>query len=243
MMVSNFRLTSPPDKKYNKFYFLHIPKTGGRYLNEIAIYPISGELKARGINWLNTEDHDGWIKEIDEDTYTVCILRDPVKTACSFFLFFYDNGNLQKLNLKNDAILNQVRLFFFQFLKRDLWIHNMQSKFLKRSCADLPIEESFNYPVLDKDLLYERFNSISFLFTQDYLESNPLDVANRIFDDIGIHPSKINITKTDEFRQPSSKILYDSLSQDEIDLISSYFEFDYEIYNLVRSREISNTDV
>jgi hypothetical protein len=242
MTVSNFRLTSP-DKKYKKFYFLHIPKTGGRYLNEIAIYPISGELKARRINWLNTKDHDGWVKEIDEDTYIVSILRDPVKLICSFFLFFHSHGNLQKLNLNSPATLKQVKLFFFEFLKRDVWVHNMQSKFLKTSCADLPIEECFNYPVLDKDLLHERLNSISFIFTQDYLESNPLDVANRIFDDIGIHPSKINITKNDEFRQPSSKILYDSLSQDEIDLISSYFEFDYEIYNLVRSREISNTDV
>ena len=242
MMVSNFRLTSP-DKKYKKFYFLHIPKTGGRYLNEIAIHPMSGELNTIGINWLNSKDHDGWVKEIDEDTYTVCILRDPVKLACSYFLFFYDYGKLQKLNLKNYNILREVRIFFFEFLKTDLWFHNFQSRYLTEDFSILPISLDLGPAILDKDIINEKLDSISFLFTQDYLESNPLDIANKIFNDIGILHSEINITKTDEFRQISSKILYDSLSKDEIDLISSYFEFDYDIYNLVRSREINNTDV
>lgn len=241
-MVSNFRLTSP-DKKYNKFYFLHIPKTGGRYLNKIAIYPMHEDLNTNGISIINTKNHDGYIKEIDENTYTVCILRDPAKFICSFFLFFYNNGNFQKLNLKDDNILKEVRFYFFEFLKKDLWVRNLQSKFLKKSCRDLSTKEFFDCPVLNRDLLHKRFNSISFLFTQDYLESNPLDVASRIFYDLEVDPSKINISKSNDFRQPSSKILYDSLSQDEIDMIYSYFDFDYEIYKIARSREISSIDV
>ena len=152
---------------------------------------------------------------------------------------------MQKLNLKNNTILREVKSVFFEFLKTELWFHNFQSRFLTEDFSVLQVHDwdRISQLVLNKDILDKRLESISFIFTQDYLESNHIDVANKIFDDMGILRLKTDTTKTNDFRQASSKILYDSLHQNEIDIISSYFELDNEIYNRIRSREISNTDV
>lgn len=236
-----YNINMTAEQKYNKIYFLHIPKSGGRYFNEIAIYPIAKDLSNNGISWVHPASHDGWISGIDEDTYTVCILRDPVKLACSYFSFFYPDVNTQEFNLKNDRVVQAIKIFFLDFLKQNEWMHNLQSKFLITDCANMPIQEALGFSIVDKNLLDKRLNSVSFLLTQDYLESNPLEVAMRVFSDINIYPDAIDIPITDKFRQESSKILYDSLSQDEKDLVALCFESDYRIYSLARSREIGNS--
>jgi hypothetical protein len=229
------------DKKYNKIYFLHIPKSGGRYLNEIAVYPIARDLSRHGISWINTTDHDGWINDIDQDTYVISILRDPVKLACSYFSFFYVLQNMLELDLKNNETLQNLKVLFLDFLKKNVWLHNFQSKFLTTNCANMPIKKALDFSIINESLLHERLNNVSFLLTQDYLESNPLEVAMRVFNDINVYPHTIGIPVTDQFRQEPSKLLYDSLSQEEKELIALYFESDYKIYNLARSREIANS--
>jgi hypothetical protein len=226
------------NKKYDKFYFLHIPKTGGRYFKKIAAYPLSLESKKKGKNltFLIPPAHNGWIPEIDENTYVVSIVRDPVKLVCSWRLYFGNDGKNQGLDMNDEHFLKIVKDGMFSHLRKENWLHNFQSKNLTKHYKYFNGPE--NYEEVDEKLLYENLKRIDFLFTQDYLESNPVDVCRKIFSDHEESFPASELPEYNNFRQINSKILYDSLSEDEIEEIKSYFKLDIEIYNMVRNREV-----
>ena len=237
-MVSNSRLTSGT-KKYNKFYFLHIPKSGGRYLNKIAIYPISEMLINRGTDWINNENHEGWSNRIDNSTYIISIVRDPVKLICSWFLFFSSHGKLKDVELSSQDILDEVKNSMIDFLKHNDWVHNFQSKHLVCNYLDVPMDLAFSFSDIDLDVLNSRIERIDFIVTQDYLQSNPFEVSDRIFRDLNVFPDNIDLSVSDEFISNSSRMLYNSLSETDLDIIKSYFKIDYYIYSDIRDKEMS----
>jgi hypothetical protein len=236
-MVSNFRLTLG-DKKYNKLYFLHIPKSGGRYLNKIAIHPISKMLVSKDIQWVNPKLHEGWISEIDDSTYIVSIVRDPIRLFCSWFLFFSDCEEAKDLDLNSIESLNKTKRLMFNFLVDNPWIYNFQSKHFLCNYSNIPMSSAFDFSDIDLQELTSRSNRVNLLFSQDLLKSNPYQVCKRIFEDLELHPSKMDLEESEEFSQKSSSILYDSLSDKEIGFIRNYFNIDYYLYNAVRNKEL-----
>jgi hypothetical protein len=71
---------------YDKLFYIHINKVGGRYARENIIFPLYLKLNQLGIktqvghsnvNWIN------WYEAITDSTYVVCNFRDPVKRHVS----------------------------------------------------------------------------------------------------------------------------------------------------------------
>lgn len=228
------------NKKYDKFYFLHIPKTGGRYFKKIAVYPLSLASKNKGkdLQFLISTDHNGWVPEIDDKTYVTSIVRDPVKLACSWRLYFGNDGKNSNLDMNKKSSLDIVKHGLFSHLEQNNWLHDFQSKNLTKHYKYANDSVLMNYEEVDKDLLCKNVARIDFLFTQDYLESNPIDVCRKIFGDHEESFTALELPEYNNFRQANSKILYDSLSEEEIEKIRSYFKLDMEIYNMVRNKEV-----
>ena len=62
--------------KYNKVYFLHIPKTGGRFLTKYILRPIENILKDNGIELVKSPEDMRHDKELDpgsERTLAACL--------------------------------------------------------------------------------------------------------------------------------------------------------------------------
>ena len=79
------------NNKYKDFYFLHIRKTGGRYVKLFILKNLKNS-----INVIETgEKHSGWIDKITPETYVFTVFRDPVKQICSL----YAHAVSQKANL------------------------------------------------------------------------------------------------------------------------------------------------
>ena len=228
------------NKQYDKFYFLHIPKTGGRYFKKIAVYPLSliSKKTNKKLRFIISTDHNGWVPEIDDKTYVVSIVRDPVKLACSWRLYFGNDGKNHNLDMNNKASLDIVKNGLFSHLEQSTWLHDFQAKNLTKHYKYSNDSVLMNNESVDKNLLYKNLERINFLFTQDYLESNPIDICQKVFNDHGEIFLNSELLKYDNFRQINSKILYESLSENEIEKIRSYFKLDMEIYNMVRDKEL-----
>jgi hypothetical protein len=233
-------MTAEKINKHNKFYFLHIPKTGGRYFKKISVSPLKLICKQtqKDLEFLISNDHNGWKPEIDDSTYVVSIVRDPVKLACSWYMHFGNSGKNSHINLNTEAGLQRAKNGLLVFLNDTNWLHNFQSKNLTKHYKYSNDSTLMNYEDVDVDMLYENLERIDFLFTQDYLESNALDVCHRVFNDNGESFLGLELQENNDFRQPKSELLYNCLSKEEIEKIRSYFKLDMDIYNLVRNKEI-----
>ncbi len=81
--------------KYNKIYFLHIPKTGGRFLTKYILDPLSDTLKEKNIELIklpeNVLKHGGWHQSIDDNTYVISIFRDPAEHFVSIIAHMIAN--------------------------------------------------------------------------------------------------------------------------------------------------------
>lgn len=221
------------NKEYKSFYFLHIPKTGGRYINKYIFYHLRIERPNQNTNFkiksLESNGHGGWQKNIKDDTYIVSILRDPVKLACSYFTHF---ASPYRENTKES---------FLKWIEKEKWFHNFQAKnFLFDTSSFSPKEytKKFNSGEIEIDELNKRINRINFLFTTDYLKTNIHDICKKICTDLDLDIDKKEFPEDTRFSQPESSNLYNSLSEQEIKKISSLFSVDYYLYNKVRSLEI-----
>ncbi len=84
--------------KYNRFFNIHIPKTGGTYFRENILVPLTDEMNAIGIK-TNPGGNGGenlipstppfhwcWYKPfINDNTYVYTALRDPAKRIISHY--------------------------------------------------------------------------------------------------------------------------------------------------------------
>lgn len=221
------------NKEYKSFYFLHIPKTGGRYINKYIFYHLRIERRNQNTNFkiksLESDGHGGWRKSITDDTYIVSILRDPVKLACSYFTHF---ASYYRKNTKES---------FIKWIETEKWFHNFQAKnflFDTSSFSPKDYAKKFNSENIDIDELNKRINRIDFLFTTDYLKTNINDICKKICTDLDLDINNKEFPEDTRFNQPESIRLYNSLSEQEIKNISSLFSVDYYLYNKVRSLEI-----
>lgn len=216
------------NNRYKTFYFLHIPKTGGRYFNKyirdnLQIYFVNVNPKYN-ISCLKKQGHYAWQRDIRNSTYIVCFLRDPIKLACSYFSHFVSPYN------------NNTKEDFMRWLKKSRWFHNFQCKNL---LLDSPVVEPLDnnakiYQIkLTKQDLIEKINRINALFTIDYLRTNPNDVYLKICSDLGMETKKLEFPYDEEYNNTKSYELYNSLSESEIKEISNFFKWDYYIYNKV----------
>jgi len=228
---------------YKNFYFLHIPKTGGRYVKSYILNQLNNQVDIISKN----ERHSGWISDIDDSTYIFSILRDPVKLVCSQYAHLVS----QKAGLIEDSLdmenhtdrvkeniinINLDREHFLKWVYANPWMYNLQSKEIlngsteNRNVMDIIVQKyTFNNNV-DKELLYDRLNRINLLVRQTSLY-NPESVAQKLCSDLNIEMAGDLEKDNSIYHNIASSNLYKQLTKEDIAWIEDLFAVDVEIYN------------
>lgn len=233
--------------KYNKVYFLHIPKTGGRFLTKYILRPMDGILQNNGIELVkmpeDVRQHGGWHSLIDDQTYIITIFREPseffVSAVCH--MMASRNGLIDEENwhiLKdNDKILHVEKEELYGALSRWHYINNFQAKNfamhpVEKSMMQQAIIDSENNYVLDKGLVYERINRTNLMIRHKDLKDMDYNLlVNKIGQDLGIDIN-LNLSEINKeyFKNHASESLFNRLTQEDKDNICKSFDLDKEIY-------------
>jgi hypothetical protein len=228
---------------YKKFYFLHIPKTGGRYVKTYILSQLRNKYDVIGLE----ERHSGWIDQIDEETYLFSIIREPVEFVCSLYAHVVsEKAGLLKLEVIESTMKESMRdhvtnihldkEYLFKWLDVNKWTYNMQSKHILngstpgKNIIDNIVQKYQFTNDIDKELLYARLKSINLLIRQNSLY-DPEVIVKKIANDLDIEMAG-EIQKDElTFHNMASSNLYNSLTEEEKDYIRNLFSIDLEIYN------------
>lgn len=228
-------------KKYNKFYFVHIQRTGGRYLFENVINHLYKSEQVELLNYTQRQGdlpHNGWVTGIDDDTYVMTVVREPLELISSYYCYFELTGDCVE-----EEDYDKEKLF--KFIMKNPSIHNLQSKNLfltSNKYSDLVLKTVL-YQKVDFNLLEEKIKRLNMIFTLDYLKDASVeDIANKIASDMNIEPffDSEFAPSFNHFSHLRAKGLYDSLTQDDKNNLTRYFEADYYLYNKIRAQEINS---
>lgn len=233
--------------KYNKFYFLHIPKTGGRFFTKYITNQIEDTLKQNGIEMIkppeNALKHGGWHKDIDDNTYIVSVFRDPAEFFISAISHMYaqQSGLIDDNNdfviKDNSSILDipiesvHQKLEQLQYLK-DFQAHNFILSPTQRPILQEAMGEHTNGKTFDNELIYERINRVNLMIRHSDLKFMDYSLLiNKISSDLGIEIN-IDVASADRkhYKNNSSEVLFNKLSLQDIEKIYSHFPFDKSIY-------------
>jgi len=233
--------------KYNKIYFLHIPKTGGRFFTKYILEPISGILKENNISVLtlpkNVSKHGGWHKDIDESTYIISVFRDPVEffVSATAHIAADEKGLVDEANdfiIKDEeSVLDIKKEFLYEKLEQLKYLKNFQSNnFLLTATEGQLLQEArkaYNKNIdLDTKLAYERIQRVNLMIRHKDLRSiNYSLLINKISEDLGIGID-IDVSSADRehYKNSSSEVLFNKLNSEDKEKIYNNFLFDKEIY-------------
>jgi len=222
--------------KYNSFYFLHIPKTGGSYLKNMILDSLFKIFKNNNVNFINDEyAHIGW--QNLENNYIISNFRDPVKRTISHYNFFLKNDKKESSIKKDNGLIDWVKQY-------QNFISNYQSKYFIYTKKNLDaqifsptffpgVDSDFSKIILNKNLVLDRINSVNILLKDTQLNENACNsVVKKILYDFNIN-SKIFIDTKKKYNHKVSKNsleIYKSLTTKEIDYLYSLNNVDSEIY-------------
>jgi hypothetical protein len=232
-------------KKYNKVYFLHIPKTGGRFFVKYILDPIEDILKENNIKVIKEKEkdfpHSGWHKDIDDNTYIITLFRDPAEFFISAIshLIYEDSGLLDDGIVKKDSpILDIDKETLYKELEKFKILQNFQSQnfiLSPKNKIDI-VKESVNYYLKNKsfnsELAYERIKRVDLMIRQKDLKIMDYSkLIKKISEDlkINIEIELLNIDK-ENFKNNSSELLFNKLTKEDLEIICSNFLFDKKIY-------------
>jgi hypothetical protein len=232
-------------KKYNKVYFLHIPKTGGRFFVKYILNPMEDVLKENNIEIIKEiKDgfpHSGWHKDIDDNTYIITLFRDPAEFFISAIshLVYESAGLLDDGVVKKDSpILDIKKETLYKELEKFKILQNFQSQnfiLSPKNQIDI-VKESVNYYLKNKsfnnELAYERVKRVNLMIRQKDLKTmNYLKLIKKISEDLGIDIN-IDLSNIDKenFKNNSSELLFSKLTKEDLEIIYNNFLFDKKIY-------------
>lgn len=161
------------NKEYKSFYFLHIPKTGGRAFRENIVVKLYEDLENKGISTIFSlltfrskhvlfsarSTHAGWHKDIDDDTYIVTLFRDPIKQSVSLFAHIYDteSSNMPEggTKTKNTDLSRVSKEDYLNWLIENPIFQNIQFKnFLAPNSPSV-------YSDLEESIFYEKLSGFA----------------------------------------------------------------------------------
>ena len=234
--------------KYNKVYFLHIPKTGGRFLTKYILRPMEETLSKQGIEYLRMPEdmrqHGGWPFFIDDETYVISVFREP----CEFFVSAVCHaaaGREELIDKENWHVIKGENLVVEKeelFEKLNTWnyIKDFQSHNFALSpdpAAMSVIKEAQFFhdegKEYDKGLIYDRIERTNLFIRTNELKSMDYNLlVKKISDDLGIQIS-IDLSEINKihFKNDASERLFNSLDQVEKDTILKNFPLDKEIFD------------
>jgi hypothetical protein len=233
--------------KYNKIYFLHIPKTGGRFFTKYILEPIETTLKENGIDVVklppNVLKHGGWHKEIDDKTYVVSVFRDPVGFFVSVIAHMFADEEKMLDENKDHIVRDKTKILDIpvdavrnKIVQLD-YLKNFQSQnFILSPTENHIIQESIKEHnkgnTIDSDLVYERIKRVNLMIRHEDLKTMDYStLISKISNDLGIDINiELSSADREHYKNNSSEALLNKLSKDDIDLIYNNFLFDKEIY-------------
>ncbi len=198
-------------------------------------------------DWVSTDNlavreedmaHQGWDSRISDSTYIISILRDPIERAASWYAMVVDNKVKIKLNSRKETNLYLDKNKFIDFVKNNTRFHNYYSKMILNDFTNnssvifdnsqLKNEENIN-------LAMSRFKRINLLFRmKDFSYIDNFSLSEKITEDLGcniFYPDLEKNKKSNPYTLPASKMLYDSLTEQDKNILSEYLNIDYAIYN------------
>lgn len=233
--------------KYDKVYFLHIPKTGGRFLKKYILNPMESLFANNGIAYSRPPEdmrqHAGWSSLIDDKTYIISVFREPseffVSSVCHDAAIknkLVDEKNWNVIDGKNLRVEKQE---LYEKLESWKYMKNFQSfnfTFIKNSEHRSVIQEAIanhrNNIVFDKEVANQRINRTNLLIkTQDLNSMDYNLLVKKISEDLEIEIN-LDLSQIDKtyFKNDASERLFNSLNQHEKDLILENFKLDKQIY-------------
>jgi hypothetical protein len=227
---------------FNSFYFLHIPKTGGRLFFYNVLFPLKDifvesnikELNILKINGLRKySDHSQWKKEIDSSTYVSSIFRDPCKHMVSLYTHSQTVSRDQLVFRNND--INKNTLFDWLEQNED-GAKNYQSKHLILPTVikdENGYKQFLNNEIITKDNVLDRIDRLSLLIKPEDLSENNIEkIQNKILLDLKIPDKKITNRPYNfqEYSNSQSKEIYETLTKKEKEKIKLINNIDCEVY-------------
>lgn len=217
---------------FNRFYFLHIPKTGGRYFFGNVLASINDSLNQYGVPRIDEPyAHTGWHKEIDDKTYIVCLFRDPVEQLVSLYshVMVLNNRGERRVPVGD---LELTKEDMFSWFNKDVeGVKNFQSKnFLTASEVKNRLSDVSIHSI---DQVLSRVQRVNlFISTETLNQVSYKTIVNKITDDLGI-PRLTNYISfhRDDYRNPDSMNLRASLTDADKEYIRSLSPIDDQIYS------------
>ena len=238
-------------KNLNKFYFNHIPKTGGRFINDIIVKSYSKKIYQVGPKEkIDTDKYDasdiisGHLgiepNKIFNNINTIVCLRDPIKRLVSHYCQF--------TNFKKDNAIEDFKKWILDDYIDINIKSNYQSKFFTNTRDPLLLEESpgvigyetkeFVRPGLvliqdkpDYDIAKKYLDQSSLVLITEKLSQSIELVSNILSVPIDHHP---NLSILHKHNNKNSNILFNSLSNKEIQKIKNINNIDFEIYEYAK---------
>jgi hypothetical protein len=218
---------------FDSFYFLHIPKTGGHFIENKIIYPISGYFVLNNIKHI--KGHQYWYP-VKEKTYTVSCFRDPVKRTISSYCHTATHID-PKLDVTN------IKSMMKWIESNSQYLSNFQTKSLvydKKPKIDwyLLTDKDFLLLETNKEEIEKQIKKLNMFFKIETLtEKNIIDAKMLILKTFNIKTTENVIknaklgNKLNDNINNNSKILYKNISKIEKKYIESINQVDYEFYD------------
>jgi hypothetical protein len=231
---------------HNSFYFLHIPKTAGRFFTHNIVVPISDVLSNNNIHTFYDRDtyvaHQHWGNFITKETYVTSLMRDPIKHAVSSYCHFtmLDSGAQRRVDFNLEEF-NKMDMFKWWEYHLE-YISNQQCKnFLIEDPGTRPDGTKIGYGRSDvmknclvtKDIMMTKLEDVALLIKSEDLHfSNVNKIYSKILNDFNIDNVEIKhkIQKASNYWNPDSTRIYNSLNNKDKERLLSYSPIDAEIY-------------
>jgi hypothetical protein len=227
-------------KEFDSFYFLHIPKTAGRYFTHNVVVPVAPVIKEHGIHSHYDRDtyvaHQFWADFINEKTYVVSLLRDPVQHLVSLYSHFSVLGDSAQHKIPIGAEEYNKDAMFEWMIRNNETVKNVQSKNFLIS----RVENGFIYSpetrdcVVTNEIIFDKLKNVSLLIKSEELSlKNTKQAYNKILSDLGVPAKKPEqkLQSRANSWNPDSTRIYSTLTEKEKEKILEFNSIDAEVYN------------
>jgi len=231
---------------YDSFYYLHIPKTGGRWFTVFVEPILYQEFKKNNIkissSLSNGYGHYGWSPEITETTFVFSSTRNPVLQTLSYItnLFQKDYPTLNSTYIHNPNNNTSLDLLIHLILNPIFYsrIINNQSKNISQyfptgvPVSDLPVDVS---------VFIHNLNRVNaFMCCDTYLDN--YIVAQNILERFGLTTDKdySHITENNRIymSNPNTNKLYSLLNIEHKQIFKGFLTLDNYLHSKAQEKLI-----
>ena len=226
--------------KFDSFYFLHIPKTAGRFFNHNVVVPLDSTLTSNGINNFYNRDtyvaHQFWTEDITDKTYVTSLIREPVKHFVSVYSHYAMlNDEAQRAVPVGLEQYNKTTMFEWME-KYSEYLSNLQSKnfLMPRPEDSFVYGENTKSCIVEKDILFDRLKNVALLLRSEDLKASNIDkIHQKILNDFNIEYKGIDykMQRASNYWNPDSTRIYNSLNSSDVNRILEFSSMDAEIFN------------